>query len=226
MQSITRVPARLRATAAALFLLLAAGPAAAFTLAFSAADFGLNPTHSNVVNFTFAIEVAGPLAPGVYSDPVLVGVDYQVNGSLAAGTPSGFPAFFLVRNIGGAEFYAQGSSLDFEISALADLSDGLQVSELVGGAGVFVFDGHETDTGRYHPALFELNSDGTGLLRNADNMGGINPSSMQEVNVQIGDEYVTELSFDPNALTLVVPEAGAATLLVFALAAIARSRRR
>jgi len=225
MPSTHPILARLRTAAAALSLLLAAAPAGAFTLTFSAADFGLNPTHGNVVNFTFAIEVAGPLAPGVYTNPALVGVDYQVNGSLAAGTPSGFPAFFLVRNIGGAEFYAQGSSLDFEISALADLGDGLQVSELVGGAGVFVFDGHETDTGRYHPALLELNADGTGLLRNSDNMGGINPASMAEVNVQIGDEYVTELSFDPATLTL-VPEPAALALLAIALAAGAVVRRR
>ena len=156
-----------------------------------------------------------------YSTPTRAGFEYQVNGSLASGTPSGFPAFFLVRDIGGAEFYAQGSSLDFEISALADLSDGLQLSELVGSAGVFVFDGHETGTGRYHPSLFELNSDGTGLIRNSDNTGGINPGNGQPVDVEIGDEYVTELSFDPATLTL-VPEPGVLSLLAVALAAIRR----
>ncbi|NNL65602.1 MAG: hypothetical protein HKP30_05120 [Myxococcales bacterium] len=218
----SRSPLRPFAAAlAALPLLLVASPATAFTLAFSSSDFGLNPTFSNVVDFTFEIEVAGPLAPGVYANPTLIGVEYQVNGSLAMGTPSGFPAFFLVRDIGGAEFYAQGSSLQFEISALADLSDGLQVSELVGGTGVFVFDGHETGTGRYHPALFELNADGTGLIRNSDNTGGINPGNGQMVDVEIGDEYVTELSFDASTLTL-VPEPGLLSLVAISLAAIRR----
>jgi hypothetical protein len=69
-------------------LLLAAGPAAAFTITFSAADFGVSPTFSNVQNFEFSIEVLGPLAPGVYADPVLVGVEYSVYGSLDTTPPS------------------------------------------------------------------------------------------------------------------------------------------
>jgi hypothetical protein len=140
-------------------------------------------------------------------------------------TPSGFAAFNLMRVIEGDEFYEQGSALDFEISASADLSDGLQVSELVGEAAVFVFDGRELETGRYHPALLELNADGTGLLRNSNNMGGINPASMEEVDVMIGEEYVTELSFDPTALTIAVPQPSAGLLTGAALGALAVSGR-
>lgn len=195
---------RAKAFASGLALLLVAGTAHAFTLSFSAADFGLNPTFNNVQNFTFSIEVAGPLIPGVYANPELVGVSYQVKGTLS-GTPSGFLAFNLVRNIGGAEFYTQGSSLNFEISAGADLTDGLQAFELVGGSSFFVFNGREVGTGRYHPALFELNSDGTGLLRNSNNFGGTNPMTGKTVDVQIGDEYVTELTFDPGTLDLAAP---------------------
>lgn len=217
-------PRTARAGAVLAALLLAAGPARAFTIVFAASDFGLTPTFSNVQTFDFSIEVVGPLAPGLYDDPALVGVEYNVSGSLAT-TPSGFPAFNLQRSIGGAEFYAQGSSLRFEIAASADLGDGLQVSELVGGAGVFVFDGREVGTGRYHPALFELNSDGTGLIRNSNNMGGINPGSMQEVDVQIGDEYVTVLAFDPGILTLAVPEASPVVLIGLGLAALGLRRR-
>ena len=211
------LPELVRAGAALAVLLLAAGPAAAFTLAFEAADFGLTPTFSNVQTFEFSIDVAGPLAPGVYDDPLLSGVEYHVRGTLDT-TPSGFPAFNLIRSIGGAEFYSQGSSLSFEISSSANLADGLQVSELVGGASAFVFDGREVGTGRYHPALFELNLDGTGLIRNSNNMGGINPGSMEEVDVQIGDEYVTALSFDPSLLTLAVPEPATGLLMSLGLA--------
>ena len=206
-------------------LLFAASPAASFTIEFEDADFGLNPTFSNVVTFSFSIEVAGPLAPGVYDNPVLVGVEYRVFGQLAQGTPSGFPAFNLERTIDGSEFYDQGSSLSFEISSAANLADGLQVSELVGGADVFVFNGREVGTGRYHPSLLQLDSDGSGLLRNSNNMGGINPFSMEEVDVQIGEEYVTELSFVPDALTLVVPEPSTALLAGLGLAALGLRRR-
>jgi len=115
-----------------------------------------------------------------------------------------FPAFNLVRAITGADFYAQGSSLSFEIAAGADLSNGLQMSELVGSGPVFVFNGREVDTGRYHPALFQLNSDGTGSIRNSNNMGEntLNPSTGELVDVDFGDEYITNLTFDPNQLTI------------------------
>lgn len=213
----------LGAVGALALTLLVAMPAPAFTLSFQASDFGLNSTYSNVQSFAFSIEVAGPLAPGVYANPTLVGVDYRVSGSLSM-TPSGFPTFGLVRSIGGAEFYSQGSSLAFEISSVADLSDGLQVSELVGDAGVFVFNGLEIGTGRYHPALFELYADGTGWIRNSNNHGGINPFNMMEVDVSLGEEYVTALSFPPGALTLAVPEPIPGLLMILGLAALGALR--
>lgn len=182
----------------------------AFLLEFSASDFGRTPVFSNVVQFDFVLDIAGPLASGVYNNPVINFVDYEVNGSLAA-TPSGFPAFALKRpedggTLTGAEFYAQGSSLNFEISAGADLSDGLQVNELVGSDPVFVFNGREIDTGRYHPALLELNADGTGRIQNSNNQSVVpNPANNQMVNVDFGDEYITDLTFDPSQLTLAAP---------------------
>jgi hypothetical protein len=180
----------------------------AAVITFSDADFGMTPAFSNVQTFSFTIDIDGPLVAGVvYTNPSLNSVEYNVFGTLESGTPSGFPAFNLVRFITGAEFYAQGSSLNFEIAASADLSNGLQVSELVGSDPVFVFNGREIDTGRYHPALFELNSDGTGSIRNSNNFGGTNPSSGEMVDVAIGEEYITNLTFDPNQLTIsaVVP---------------------
>lgn len=112
-------------------------------------------------------------------------------GSLTPGTPSAFSAFNLQRTISGAEFYAQGSSLSFEIAAGADLTDGLQVGELAGANPVFLFNGREVGTGRYHPALFQLNNDGTGSIRNSNNMGGVNPGSGEIVDVSEGEEYIT-----------------------------------
>ncbi len=176
---------------------------AADLLSFEAADFALNPIFSNVVTFQFSINIAEELIAGTaYTDPALINVEYKVSGTLA-GTPSGFPAFALERSMGGAEFYAQGSSLAFEIKAGANLSDGLQVSELAGVDRVFLFDAREVGTGRYHPPIVELNADGTGLIRNSNNVGGINPATNMEVDVDYGEEYITELSFDPATLTLV-----------------------
>lgn len=149
------------------------------------------------------IDIDGPLVAGVsYTNPSLNSVVYNVSGALAPGTPSGFTGFILERTITGTEYYAQGSSLGFEIAANADLSDGLQVSELVGSDSIFVFNGREVNTGRYHPALFQLNSDGTGSIRNSNNMGGTNPSSGNVVDVDFGEEYITNLVFDPGQLTL------------------------
>ena len=81
-------------------------------------------------------------------------------------------------------------------------SDGLQVSELVGTGIVFEFNGREVGTGRYHPALVQLNADGTGSIRNSNNTGGINPGSGLVVDVDFGEEYITELTFDPSTLTV------------------------
>lgn len=92
--------------------------------------------------------------------------------------------------------------MTFEVDITADLSDGLQVSELVGTGIVFEFDGREVGTGRYHPAIVQLNADGTGSIRNSNNTGGINPGSGMEVDVDFGEEYITELTFIPSTLTL------------------------
>jgi hypothetical protein len=177
--------------------------AQAAVITFSDVDFGKTPTFSNVLTFSFMIDIDGPLVAGVsYTNPSLNSVVYNVSGALAPGTPSGFTGFILERTITGTEYYAQGSSLGFEIAANADLSDGLQMSELVGSDSIFVFNGREVNTGRYHPALFQLNSDGTGSIRNSNNMGGTNPSSGNVVDVDFGEEYITNLVFDPGQLTL------------------------
>lgn len=194
----------------------AAGAVQAFEISFSEADFTTTTVFSNVATFSFAIDIDEPFAPGNFNNPALNGVSYAVSGSLVSGTPSGFPAFALQRTIGGDEFYLQGSSLSFEIAAGADLSDGLQLSELAGTTDVFVFNGHENNTGRFHPALLRLNSDGTGSIRNSDNMGA---GPGKNIDVDFGAEYITELTFDPAAVTLVaaVPLPAAAYLLGSAL---------
>lgn len=207
----------------------APGRSSAALITFDASDFGLTPTFSNVTTFEFTIDIDGPIiAGGSFVNPTLNAVNYQVSGSLEA-TPSGFPGFNLVRNMTGAEFYAQGSTLSFEVAATADLSNGLQVSELVGTDRVFKFDGFEFDTGRYHPALFELNANGMGSIQNSNNNGPntSNPSSNELVNVDFGDEYITSLTFNPLNLTLVaaVPEPGSA-LLLSAVIGVGLIRRR
>jgi hypothetical protein len=172
---------------------------------FEANNFTLNPTFSDVQTFQFSIDLAAELVPGVfYLNPEINGIEYSVSGSLD-GTPSGFPAFALQRTIGGEEFYTQGSSMSFEIAASADLTDGLQISELVEDGLVFLFDAREVDTGRYHPPLFQLNADGSGSIQNSNNQGGINPGSGEEVDVDYGEEYITVLGFDPAVLTLTGP---------------------
>lgn len=184
-----------------VFLIFAV-QAQAFTLNFSNTDFVVAAEFSAVRVFDFVIEVDGELESGIYENPTIINIEYSVSGSLAAGTPSGFTAFQLSRNITGEEFYAQGSSLLFEIASGAELSDGLQVDELVGDGQVFIFNGREVDNGRFHPALFELNSDGTGLIQNSDNI----PTQDPLLEVDFGAEYITNLSFDPGNLTLVQGE--------------------
>jgi len=224
----------MRNQSAVAFLVLSLGicqVASAVVITFDSGDFVTDPQFSNVTTFHFEIDISQPIIPGgVYNNPELNSVIYNVNGSLqlVPPTPSGFPGFNLVRNIGGAEFYLQGSSLSFKISATADLSDGLQMSELDGIGPVFVFNGREVDTGRYHPSLFELNSDGSGLIRNSNNMGGINLGSNQVVDVQIGEEYITVLGFSP-LLTIgpaIVPEPSGLFAIGITLVGIASRRRR
>jgi hypothetical protein len=196
-------------------------------ITFEAADFTVTPVFSNVRAFNFTIDLVGPLVAGVtYSNPTLNSVVYGVSGSLDS-TPSGFPAFNLQRTITGAEFYSQGSSLEFAIAGSADLSDGLQVSELDGVGQVFLYNGRDVGTGRYHPALVMLNDDGTGSIQNSNNQGGINPGSGEEVNVGFGEEYITELNFDPAVLTLSeVPIPAAAWLFGSALLGLGALKRR
>lgn len=216
-----------RAFVAAVLL----GPAVAnaFVISLDQDDFTTAPEFNTVETFAFSIDIAAPLAVGTYSNPTLNSVNYSVSGSLEEGSPSGFPGFALGRSIGGAEFYSQGSSLEFEIAAGADLSDGLQLSELAGASSVFVFNGREVETGRYHPGLLQLNSDGTGSIRNSNNSSPTvaNPGSGQTFDINAGDEYITNLSFDPAALTLAapVPLPPAVLLLGGAIALLTGKRR-
>lgn len=161
----------------------------------SNADYTLTNTFSQVSVFSFEVVLDVDLAPGVFVDPPIASVTYQVQGSLEPGTPSGFEAFDLQREITGEDFYAQGSSLSFEIAEAAVLDDGVQIAELVGDGVVFTFNGREMDTGRFHPALFELRADGTGRIQNSNNA----PAGEA---IDFGAEYITDLMFDPGNTTV------------------------
>ncbi len=170
---------------------------------FGIADFVFTPVFNDVTDLDVEITLEAPLVAGAaYGDPALAEVDYNVFGVLTTTTPSGFPAFDLQREIFGEDFYAQGSSLSFEIDPTADLSDGLQVSELVGSGAVFIFNGREVGNGRYHPAQIILNADGTGTFQNSNNTGGVNPGNGMVVDVDFGDEYVIGLGFSATMLTI------------------------
>jgi hypothetical protein len=199
------------------------------SLSFDQDDFVVTNVFSDVDEFTFDIQFAVPLASGSYVNPDITNVRYTVSGTLVAGTPSGFPAFALVRDISGDEFYAQGSSISFRISGNAVLSDGVQVAELDGSSLVFTFNGKEIGNGRFHPTLFELNRDGTGMMQNSDNIIVENP--LQQV--AFGSEYINTLSFDPGNTTLISGEVkrkksgGALSLLaIFGLLSLVLTRRR
>ncbi len=192
----------LRLISILLLALAASAPAHAQTmfLTVSSDDFQVTNIFSDVDTFDIVIEINAPLAPGNYVNPDIVDVDYSVSGVLVAGTPSGFPSFALQRNMTGDEFYMQGSSLSFEIGPNAVLSDGVQAIELVGASVVLTFNGREIGNGRFHPALLELNADGTGRIQNSDNI--IVEVPLQQVN--FGDEYINDLMFDPGNTTLIV----------------------
>ena len=212
-----------------MFTCFASPSNADFTIEFDNTDFTMTPQFNRLRDFAFSIDIAEDLvAGGVYSNPDLNVIVYRVFGILdTEPTPSGFPAFNLQRTIIGDEFYTQGSSLNFEISTGADLSDGLQASELVAdGIGkVFEFNGREVGTGRYHPALLELFSDGTGRIQNSNNMGGINPGNNMEVDVTFGEEYIVDLD-NSTSLLLAVPEPSSVCLISFlGLAGLVRRRR-
>jgi len=206
-------------------------------LSLSSDDYQVTNVFSDVDTFAINIEIDAPLAAGSYVNPDIVSVSYSVSGTLVAGTPSGFQSFALQRDISGTEFYAQGSSLGFEISQTAVLSDGVQVAELVGNGIVFTFNGREVGNGRFHPALLELDMNGTGRIQNSDNV--IVEMPLQQV--AFGEEYITDLMFDPGNTTLIAgpvtnpPNPGgssgasspweiAALILAFLLAPALRSR--
>ncbi|MEM6943728.1 MAG: hypothetical protein AAF565_08270 [Pseudomonadota bacterium] len=188
-----------------------ATPAEAVQLRFEFSDFTLDEGASNFnialggglpFDFGFRIDLDGNLAPGqTVTNADIVEVEYFVEGSLAQPTPSGFPDFQLRRpqnpateTLDGAEWDAQGSTLSFEIDGGADLSDGLQIDELVSNGGIrLLVSALEQGTGRYHPPVFRIFDDGTATFTNAANNGGVNPATMQVVNVNEGDEYFANL---------------------------------
>ena len=162
-----------------------------------------------------------------YNNPTLASVDYRVNGDLPNPTPSGFPGFGLGRSISGSDFYSLSpeASLNLTVSGSADLSDGLQISELEGSGNVFTFNARELNQspGRYHPPILTLDSNGMGRLANANNSSTFpNPDppigSGMLVNVNVADEYDVNLSFSPS-LTIgvsAIPEPGSITFLLAA----------
>jgi hypothetical protein len=169
------------------------------TFATSSSDYEITTVFSNVDSFMIEIEIDAPLAPGIYVDPDIIGVNYRVTGVLEPGTPSDFPSFDLRRNITGAEFYAQGSSLSFEIAQSAVVSDGIQAAELIGDTLIVTFNAREVDNGRFHPALLELHANGLGRIQNSNNVPTLSPL----VEVDFGAEYITDLVFDPGNTTLI-----------------------
>ena len=193
---------RTRRTVLSLCVLVMPAQAIAFTLQFGNDDTIQTPVVGDVQSFQFTVEIDAPLAAGVYENPPLIQIDYQVSGEPVVGSPSGFPAFALERSISGADFYQTGNLLVFEIADTAVLSDGVQAAELVGDTIILSFDAREVDTGRFHPARFELRADGTGQLQNSDNV----PDISEPDGIPVGSEYITDIAFDPGNLTLFVAD--------------------
>lgn len=182
---------------------------------FDLTDFSHTDVVSDIRIMDFVIDLDATLAPGVFVDTAVNQIDYRIFGVLVPGTPSGFPAFDLNRTIVGNDFYTQGGSMRFAIAAGADLTDGLQVSDLVdnGVDPVFELNAREVLTGRFHPAHLRLFGDGTGILQNSNNV----PNGMIG-EIAAGAEYVTNLNFAPATFTLVaaVPEPSSAIVFLVA----------
>ncbi len=165
----------------------------AFIIQFDQDDFTIETQFNDVETFSFSIEIEGELRVGSFTEDDLVSINYAVSGELSEETPSGFDFFPLERTIQGAAFISQGSSLSFEIASNADLSDGLQFSELVVSNGlIFVLNAREINTGRFHPALLELRDDFTGTLQNSNNQIDENNT------IDFGAEYISDLTFENN----------------------------
>jgi len=220
-----------------------ANPAVAQTLLeIDSNDFGISSVFNQINSFQFDIELTNnALAGGIFVDPAINTVDYEVFGSLPDPTPSGFSAFGLTRTLSGTDFFNQSvdSGLSFSVEAGADLSDGLQYSELVGTGTdtILTFNAREVDQnpGRYHPPELILRADGTGQLLNAANASVFpNPPAPLGSGLLIpddflaGDEYIVNLTFDPSATlaVTVVPSPSSMCLLSLISVGVAMRRRR
>lgn len=245
----------------ALFLATLSVASSAFgsVISFNSSDVVIGGTPvGNVQFWEFDIDLSAPLILGANANPGINTVDYQVSGSLDSGNPSGFPAFILRSEdinpgnapVTGTQFYNNGALIDFIISAGADLSDGLQVSELDllpdqgypapvdDNGAVFVLNAREDGTGRYHPPIVIFRNDGTGQILNSNNTG-VNGQTGRDIVAQdglfFGNEYITDFSFDANLLTLIdapidvaspVPVPGSLLLLLSGLLGIVVARKK
>lgn len=206
-------------TSTLIALSLTANAHADFRLRIDSADFGIASVYNTLTSFEFEFLIAEPLVAGrAYTNPALTGVNYRVNGSLPQPTPSGFPAFALVRTIAGEGFYTLSpeASLSFTVAPNADLSDGLQLDELAGAGVILSLNAREFNQqpGRYHPPLLTLNANGTGSMANSNNQSTFpNPppplGSGMLVDVTVGEEYDVALSFVPASVAVAAAPASA-----------------